>query len=190
MIPVYLALWSGYELLLCHLYVTCMYSYVICISLICSGVHGKTTDEWRTDDIQIHKSDIHMSLISACMLCICHLYVLLCHLYVTHMCLYVIHMSLVCTTHMSSACHLYVLICHPYVLVCACMSCVFHSYVLVCHPYVIHVYLYGMSPLCHSYVLVCHPYGTRIHFYVICMSLLWGFTMNFWRSWWKSFNFT
>ena len=170
MIPVYLTLWFGYELLLCHLYATRMYSYIICISLICSGVHGKTADEWHTDGIQIHKSDIRMKYKYIEMTSICHSYVLVCYAYVTSM---------------SLLCHLYVT-----------HMCL---YLLVCHAYFTHMYLYVirmsflctcMSPVCHSYVLVCHRYVTRMYFYVICMSLVCGFTMNLWRSWWKSCNFT
>ena len=50
-----------------HSYVTLMYSYVICMSLVCT----------------------HMSFV-------CHSYVLVCHSYVTLMYSYVIRMSLVC----------------------------------------------------------------------------------------------
>ena len=89
----------------CHSYVTCMYSYVIRMSLVCTR-----------------------------MLFVCHSYVLICHPYVTRMYSYVTRMSLACT-HMSpyvtyvlichpyvtrmysyvTVCHSYVLICHPYV---------------------------------------------------------------------------
>ena len=76
-----------------------MYSYVICVSVVCTGMPS-----------------------------VCHSYVLLGHPYVTRMYSYVIRMSLECT-HMSSVCHsyvlvcarmssvsnLYVLACHPYV---------------------------------------------------------------------------
>ena len=80
----------------CYLYVTRMYSYVICMSL------GFT----------------RMSFV-------CQSYVLACHSYVTCMYSYVIHMSLIChsyvirmsllCTRVSSVCHSYVLVCHPYV---------------------------------------------------------------------------
>ena len=72
--------------LICHLYVTRMYSNVIRMSLICTPVTF-----------------------------VCHSYVLGCHPYVTRMYSYVIRISLVCT-HMPSVCHSYVLICHPYVI--------------------------------------------------------------------------
>ena len=68
-----------------HPYVTCMYSYVIRMSLVCTRISF-----------------------------ICHSYVLVCHLYVTRMYSYVIRMSLVCT-RMPFLCHSYVLVCHPYV---------------------------------------------------------------------------
>ena len=71
--------------LVCHPYVTCMYSYVMRMSLVCT-----------------------------CMSFVCHSYVLVCHSYVTRMYSYVIHMSLVCT-RMSFVCHLYLLVCHSYV---------------------------------------------------------------------------
>ena len=71
--------------LVCHPYVTCMYSYVMRMSLVCT-----------------------------CMSFVCHSYVLVCHSYVTRMYSYVIHMSLLCT-RMSFVCHLYLLVCHSYV---------------------------------------------------------------------------
>ena len=96
----------------CRLYVTCMYSYVIRMSLVCT-----------------------------CMSSICHFYVFACHLFVTRMYSYVIHVSLVCT-RMPSVCHSYVLVRHPYVsrmyscvirmsLVCTRMSSVCHSSVVL-----------------------------------------------------------
>ena len=69
----------------CRLYVTCMYSYVIRMSLVCT-----------------------------CMSSICHFYVFACHLFVTRMYSYAIRMSLVCT-RTSSVCQSYVLVCYPYV---------------------------------------------------------------------------
>ena len=70
--------------LVCHSHVPRMYSYVICMSFVCTRVSS-----------------------------VCHSYVLVCHPYVTCMYSHVIRMSLVCT-HLSSVCHSYVLICHPY----------------------------------------------------------------------------
>ena len=98
--------------LVCHLHVTHMYSYVIRILLICTRMSS-----------------------------ICHSHVLVCHPYITHMYSYVIRMSLACT-RMSSVCHSYVLVCHPYVtcmysyairesLVCTRMSSVSHWYVVL-----------------------------------------------------------
>ena len=187
------------------------YFYVICMSLVCTHMSSVSHSYVLGFMVKPQTSDIRMAYKYIRVTYRWNTSTYRWHPYVTHKCLYVMHMSLVCT-FMSSVCHPYVLVCHPYVtrvyysyvicmpLVCTHMSSICTCmclYVMrisllctcvssVCH----HVYLYGMSPLCHSYVLVCHPYGTRIHFYVICMSLLWGFTMNFWRSWWKSFNFT
>ena len=87
-----------------HLYVACMYSYVILMSLVCT----------------------QMSFV-------CHLYVLVCHPYVTHMYSRVIRMSLVCT-RISSVCHSYVLVYHLYVTRMYPMSCVCLSNATVeCH---------------------------------------------------------
>ena len=87
-----------------------IYSYVICISLIC------------------HSYTINMYLHIICMS-------LMCHLYVTCMYSYATRMSLVCTG-MSFVCHSYVLVCtrmsfecHSYVPVC-------HSYVTRIYSYV------------------------------------------------------
>ena len=66
--------------LVCHLYVARIYSYVI-----------------------------RMSLVYTCMSSVCHSYVTVSHPYVTHMYSYVTGMSIVCT-RMSSVCHLYVVI--------------------------------------------------------------------------------
>ena len=75
--------------LVCHPYITRIYSYVIRISLLCTRMSS-----------------------------VCHSYVLVCHVYVTRMASvchsYVIRMSRVCT-RMSPVCHSCVLICHPYV---------------------------------------------------------------------------
>ena len=100
-------------ILVCHPYVTRMYSYVIRMSLVCNP----------------------MSFV-------CHSYVLVCHPYVTRMYSYVIRMSslchsyvLVCHPYVTRMCsyvtvsHSYVLICHPYV-----------TRILVCHPYVTRMY--------------------------------------------------
>ena len=137
-----------YGLIFLMSYVSRIYSYVICMSFVCTRLSS-----------------------------ICHSYVLVCHPYVTRMHSYVIRMSLVCTP-MSSICHSNVLACHSYVarmyaypirmpvvctrmsLVCTCLSSVCHSYVtrmlLVCTR---------MSFVCHLYVLVSHPYVTGLWFY-------------------------
>ena len=93
--------------------------------------------------------------------------------------LHVIHMSFICT-RTTLICYLYILVCHPYVtcmcsyvirmsLVCTRMSSVCHWYVLVCHQYVTRT-----SRVCTRVSL----YVTRMYWYVICMSLVCGFTMN------------
>ena len=112
---------------------------------------------------------------------VCQSYVLVCYSYV-------IRMSHVCT-RMLFVCHSYqrdislcsyVFVNHLCVLVCIRMSLVYTRMALVCYSYVL---------VCHSYVLVYHPYVTRTylyvtrmslvcHSYVICMSLVCGFTMN------------
>ena len=81
--------------LVCHPYVTCMYSYVMRMSFVCTC----------------------MSFVCHCM----YLYVIRMSLvctrmssYVTRVYSYVIRMSLV-STRMSFVCHSYVLVCHPYV---------------------------------------------------------------------------
>ena len=79
-------------ILVCHLCVTCMYSYVTLI----------------------HSYVICISLVCTLMPSVCHSYVVVYHLYVTRMYSYVIRMSLVCT-RMSSVCHSYVPVCHSYV---------------------------------------------------------------------------
>ena len=70
--------------LVCHLYAIHIYSYVICMSLVCTRMSS-----------------------------VCHLYSVVCHPYVTRIYLYVICMLLVCTC-VSSASHLYLLVCHLY----------------------------------------------------------------------------
>ena len=95
----------------CHLYVTRMYSYVICRSLICnrvSSVYHSYVLACHLYATRMYSYVIRMSLISTCMSPVCHSYVLVCHPYVTRMYSYVICMPLVCT-RMSSVCHSYVI---------------------------------------------------------------------------------
>ena len=92
---------------------------------------------------------------------------------------YVIRMSLVCTrmslvcTRISSVCHSHVLVCHQYVTRMYSYFIRMSLVVLVCHPYVTrtHWYVTRMS-------LVCTPMPRVCYLYVICMSLVSGFTMN------------
>ena len=139
------------HVLVCHQYVTRIYSNTIRMSLVCTRI----------------------SFVFHSYVLVCHSDVLVCHPYVTHMYSYVIRMSLVCT-RMPSVCHSYVLVYHSYVtrmytyvvrmsLVCTCMPSVCHSCVLVCHLYVTRTYLYAirmslvynrMSSVCHSYVVL------------------------------------
>ena len=122
--------------LVCHSYVTRMYSYVIRVSFVCT-------------------------LMSS----VCHSYIFVCDPYVTRMYSYVIRVSLV-LTGMSSVCHSYGLVCHPYVtrmgLYVIRMSLVCHPYVTHMGSYVIRMSLVWarMSYVYHSYVLVCHPFVT------------------------------
>ena len=112
-----------YVLVLCHLYVTRMYSYIVRMSLVCT-----------------------------CMSSVCHSYVLIGHLYITRMYSDIIRLSLLCT-RILSVCHSYIPICHPHVTrtysYVICVS-VCYSYVLECHPYVTRMYLYfiRMSLVC------------------------------------------
>ena len=105
-----------------------------------------------------------MSFICTCTSLVCHSCLLVCHPYNTRMYSHVIRV------------HSYVT-CMSYSLVFTCMSSVCHSYILVCHSYVILV--------CHLYVIVCHLsvirmywYVTSKYSYVICMSLVYSFTMS------------
>ena len=78
--------------LVCHSYVTRMYSYVIRMSLLF----------------------VHKSPVCTCMSFVCHSYVLACHPYVTRMYSYVTCIYS-CVIRVSLVCHSYVLVCHPYV---------------------------------------------------------------------------
>ena len=84
-----------------------------------------------------------------------------------------------------------------------CMSFVCQSYVLSCHWYFICMsLLYACKSsvctrtpfVCHSYLLVCRLYATRMYSYVIRMSLVCGFTMNYIKCFtentklWESLN--
>ena len=115
---------------ICHIDVTRMYSYVICMLLVYARILSVGTS----------------------MSSVCHSYAFVFHLYVTRMYLYVNCMSLVCT-RMSSICHSYITrmssVCHLYVLVC-------HLYVTRMHSYVIRMSLVctRMSSKCHSYVVL------------------------------------
>ena len=71
--------------LVCHLYVTRMYSYVIRMSLVC---HFYVT--------RMYSYVIRMSVVCIGMSFVCHLYVLVCHSYITRVHSYVIRMSLDC----------------------------------------------------------------------------------------------
>ena len=124
-------------------YANCMYSCVICISLICTRMslvcHSYVT--------RVYSYAILMSLVCTCMTFICHSYVLVsnvislaysrissvchsCHLYFSRMCSYII--CLACNTYviyvicMSLACTL----CNVMSLVCTRISPVRHSFVV------------------------------------------------------------
>ena len=120
--------------LLCHLYVTRMYPYVILLLLVCTRMspicHSQYLYVIRMSLVCVRLASV---LVCTRMSPVCHLYVLACQPYVTRI----------------------ILACHSYVLVC-------HSYVLVCHPHVTCMYLYVivMSARCTG----SHPYATRIWF--------------------------
>ena len=152
-------------------------------------VHGKTTFEWHTNDIRVHKSDIRTTC--ECIWVICEWHTRTKHLYllfILHVILYVTrlsfvfncmsffcHPSIICV---SLVCQSYVLVCHSYIpmysyvirmsLVYIRKSLVCHSYVLVCFSYVTRMNS-DVIRICHSYVLVCHSYALVCHWYVTRM---------------------
>ena len=75
-------------LLICHTDVIRMYSYVICILLVCT----------RKDVKEKLSNFLGIRILSVCtrMSSVCHSYVLVCHLYVTRIYSYVIRVTLVC----------------------------------------------------------------------------------------------
>ena len=81
----------------CHLYVTCIYSCVMRMSLVCTCV---------TFVCHLHVLVCHPYVAR---ILVCRSYVLVCHPYVTCMYSYVIRMSLVCT-RMSSVYNSYVIL--------------------------------------------------------------------------------
>ena len=130
---------------------------------------------------RIYSNAIRMSLVLTRISFVCHWYVLVCHPYVTDKYSYVIRMSLV-WTRMPSVCHSYVLAYHSYVtriytyvirmsLVCICMPSVGHSYVLVCHLYVARIYLYviRMSLVCG---FTMNPYESKSNYTIFSTSLI------------------
>ena len=122
--------------LVCHLYITHIYSYVACMSFICHS----------------------------CVL-VYYLYVLVCHSYVTRMYLHDIYMSFLLVSNVISLAYTRISsVFHSYVIcisvVCARILSASHvtpMYFMssVCPSHVLYVML------CHSYVLVYHPYVTR-----------------------------
>ena len=101
--------------LVCHLYVTRMYSYVIRMSLLCvrkSSVCTRMPFVCHSYVLNV----IRMPLVCTRMSFVCHSYVfvnhlcvLVCHSYITRMYSYVIRMSFLCT-RMSFLCHSYVVL--------------------------------------------------------------------------------
>ena len=65
------------SVLVCHSYVTRIYSYIICMSLVCTRMSSVC-----------HLYVIRMPLVSTHMLSVYHSYVLVCHPYVTSMWFY------------------------------------------------------------------------------------------------------
>ena len=117
-----------------------------------------------------------------CVSFVCTRMLLVCHSYVTHMYSCVIRMSHLCArilsicTRMSFACHSYVLVCYLYVTrkYSYVMAC--HSHVLVCDG--ISLVCTRISSVCYLNVLACHPCVTGMYWYVIRMSPVCDFTMN------------
>ena len=88
------------NVLVCHSYVSRLYSYVICMSLVCT----RMSSVCHSSVTRMYSCVIRVSLLCTRMPSVCHSYVLTC-----------LRMSLVCA-RMSSVCHSYVLVCHPYVI--------------------------------------------------------------------------
>ena len=76
----------------CRPYVTCMYSYIIRMSLVCLVCHLYITRMYyyvtRLSLVCTRMYVIPMSLVCTRLLFVCHSYVLVCHLYVTRMWFY------------------------------------------------------------------------------------------------------
>ena len=77
--------------LVCHLYVTQTYSYVICMSLVYTNAVRMSLVYTRMSSV-CHSYVIRMSLACTRISSVCHSYILLYHRYVTRMYLYVIRM--------------------------------------------------------------------------------------------------
>ena len=103
-----------------------MYSYAICMSLVCTRVYSYVL-VCHPYVTRMYSYVIRVSLACARVSSVCYSYVLVC-------------------THMSSVSHSHVLACDPYVirmsLVCTRVSSVCHSYVPVCHSYVTRLWFY------------------------------------------------
>ena len=80
--------------LVCHLYVTHMYSHVIHMSLICTCMSSGCNSRTRMSSV--------CHLYVTCMPSVCHSYVLVFHPYVTCMYLYIIRVSLACAFTMNT----------------------------------------------------------------------------------------
>ena len=123
-------------------------------------VHGKTTFEWHTNDIRVHKSDIQTTC--ECIWVICKWHTSTKHLYL----LFILHVICMLLVY-----HSYLIVCHFFV---TRLSFVCHSYANRMYSFVIRISLCSrMSLVCHSYIFESHSYVTRMYSYVFRMSLVW-----------------
>ena len=67
--------------LVCHSYVTRMYSYVILMTLVCT----RMSSVCHSHVIRMSRVCTRMSLVCTRMVSVCRSYVLICHPYLTHM---------------------------------------------------------------------------------------------------------
>ena len=116
-------------------------------------VHGKTTFEWHTNDIRVHKSDIRTTCECIWVICEWHtsLNISICYLFCTSFCMLLVY-------------HSYLIVCHFFV---TRVSFVCHSYANRMYSFVIRI------SLCTRMSLVCHSYIFESHSYVFRISLVW-----------------
>ena len=71
--------------LVCHLYITRLYSYVIWISFVCTRMPSLCTRILSSCVTRMYLYLIHMSLVCTRMSFVCHSHVIVCHSYVTRL---------------------------------------------------------------------------------------------------------